>query len=75
MKISGDDPIRCDASDIGRAVAATGTATVDHRVFENLWHVFHLQVSVLPEAKEAVIDLGAKLRNHVTTDNRRVAIK
>jgi epsilon-lactone hydrolase len=75
MHTAGDDPIRCDAGDIGRAVAATGTATVDHRVFENLWHVFHLQVSVLPEAKEAVIDLGAKLRNHVTTDNRRVAVK
>jgi monoterpene epsilon-lactone hydrolase len=44
-------------------------------VFENLWHVFHLQVSVLPEAREAVVDLGAKLRNHVTTDNRRVAVK
>jgi epsilon-lactone hydrolase len=75
MHTAGDDPIRCDASDIARAVAANGPATVDHRVFENLWHVFHLQVSVLPEAREAVADLGAKLRNHVTTDKRKAAVK
>ena len=56
-------------------IAANGSATVDHRVFENLWHVFHLQVSVLPEAREAIADLGAKLRNHVTTDKRKAAVK
>jgi epsilon-lactone hydrolase len=72
---AGDDPIRCDASDIARAVAATGTGAVDHRVFESLWHVFHLQVSVLPEAREAVADLGAKLHNHVHTNNAKVAVK
>jgi epsilon-lactone hydrolase len=65
MQTAGDDPIRCDALDIARAVAATGTGTVDHRVFDNLWHVFHLQVSVLPDARDAVGDLGAKLRGHV----------
>lgn len=81
MQTAGDDPIRCDALDIDRAVAATGTGTVDHRVFDGLWHVFHLQVSVLPEAREAVADLGAKLRSHVQTssdihtNNVKVAVK
>jgi acetyl esterase/lipase len=70
---AGDDPIRCDASDIAKAVATTGTGAVDHRVFENLWHVFHLQISVLPEAREAVADLGAKLHNHVRTNDMKVA--
>jgi epsilon-lactone hydrolase len=69
MQTAGDDPIRCDAVDIARAVAATGAPTVDHRVFVSLWHVFHLQVSVLPEAREAVADLGAKLRSHVQTSS------
>jgi acetyl esterase/lipase len=55
----------CDANKIQAAVAATGAGTLDHRVFENLWHDFHLQVSVLPEAREAVAELGAKLRDHV----------
>jgi monoterpene epsilon-lactone hydrolase len=81
IQTAGDDPIRCDALDIARAVAATGKGIVDHRVFDNLWHVFHLQVSVLPEAREAVADLGAKLRSHVQTssdipiNNVKVAVK
>jgi monoterpene epsilon-lactone hydrolase len=72
---AGDDPIRCDASDIARAMAATGTGAVDHRVFESLWHVFHLQVSVLPEAREAVADLGTKLHNHVRTNDMKAVVK
>jgi acetyl esterase/lipase len=81
MQTAGDDPIRCDALDIARAVAAAGAPAVDHRVFENLWHVFHLQISVLPQAREAVADLGAKLRRHVQassdihTNNMKVAVK
>jgi len=65
MHTAGDDPIRVDATKIAAAVAATGTGILDHRRFDNLWHVFHLQVSVLPEAREAVADLGAKLHSHV----------
>jgi len=81
IQTAGDDPIRCDALDIARAVDKTGTGIVDHRVFDGLWHVFHLQVSVLPEAREAVADLGAKLRSHVQTSydipthNVKVAMK
>jgi acetyl esterase/lipase len=81
MQTAGDDPIRCDALDIARAVAKAGAPGVDHRVFDNLWHVFHLQISVLPEAREAVADLGAKLRSHVQassdirTNNVKVAMK
>jgi acetyl esterase/lipase len=75
MQTAGDDPIRCDALDIARAVTAAGAPAVDHRVFDNLWHVFHLQVSVLAEAREAVADLGAKLHNHVHTIKAKVAVK
>jgi acetyl esterase/lipase len=75
IQTAGDDPIRCDALDIARAVAATGTGSVDHRVFDGRWHVFHLQVSVLPAAREAIADLGAKLRSHVRTNNVKVAVK
>ncbi|MDT5283323.1 MAG: epsilon-lactone hydrolase [Mycobacterium sp.] len=81
IQTAGDDPIRCDALDIARALAATGAPTVDHRVFDGLWHVFHLQVSVLPEAREAVADLGAKLCSHVQsssdirTNDVKVAVK
>ena len=43
-----------------------GPRILDHRRFDNLWHDFHLQVSLLAEAREAVADLGAKLRNHIS---------
>jgi epsilon-lactone hydrolase len=84
MHTAGDDPLRCDASMIAKAVATTKTGAVDHRVFDDLWHVFHLQVCVLPEAREAVADLGAKLRSHLHmssatsdlhTNNAKVAVK
>jgi epsilon-lactone hydrolase len=65
MHTAGDDPIRFDANKITAAVSATETGILDHLLFDNLWHDFHLQVSVLPEAREAVVDLGAKLRSHV----------
>jgi monoterpene epsilon-lactone hydrolase len=65
MQTAGDDPISIDADKIEAAVAATGGTDLDHRRFDDLWHDFHLQVSVLAEAREAVADLGAKLRNHI----------
>ena len=67
MHSAGDDPLRCDADQISKAVAATGTGSVDHVLFDGLWHVFHLQVSVLPEARQAVADLGSTLRSHIDT--------
>jgi monoterpene epsilon-lactone hydrolase len=82
MQTAGDDPISADAEKIETACAASETALLDHRRFDNLWHDFHLQVSLLPEARDAVIDLGAKLRNHLSTENpkittyrRKVAVK
>jgi epsilon-lactone hydrolase len=75
MQTAGDDPISVDANKIETACAASKTAVLDHRRFDNLWHDFHLQVSLLPEAAEAVTDLGAKLRNHIQTVQRKVAAK
>ena len=68
MHSAGDDPISFDAAKIETACAASTTAILDHRRFDNMWHDFHLQVSLLSEARDAVIDLGAKLRNHVPTE-------
>lgn len=67
MQSAGDDPISIDADKVEIACAASGTA-LDHRRFDNLWHDFQLQVSLLPEARDAVCHLGAKLRTHITTE-------
>jgi epsilon-lactone hydrolase len=81
MQSACDDPISIDAAKIETACASAQTA-VDHRRFDSMWHDFHLQVSVLPEAREAVAELGAKLRNHLATESsqthtvqRKVAAK
>jgi monoterpene epsilon-lactone hydrolase len=69
---SGDDPISFDADKIETACAASTTAILDHRRFDNMWHDFHLQVSLLPEARDAVVELGAKLRNHLATETLQI---
>jgi monoterpene epsilon-lactone hydrolase len=70
MQSAGDDPLSIDANKIEMACAA---GMLDHRRFANLWHVFHLQAGALAEADEAIADLGAKLRTHMT--ERKVATK
>ena len=37
-----------------------------------MWHDFHLQVSLLPEARDAIADLGAKLRSHLHTESSQI---
>jgi epsilon-lactone hydrolase len=75
MQTAGDDPISVDADKIETACAASKTALLDHRRFDSMWHDFHLQVSLLPEARDAIADLGAKLRNHIHTLQRKVVAK
>ena len=65
MQSASDDPISVDANKIQDAVAATPSGVVAHYRFDGLWHDFHLQVSLLPEARDAVFDLGTELLNHV----------
>ncbi|MBY0289256.1 MAG: alpha/beta hydrolase [Mycobacteriaceae bacterium] len=66
MQTAGDDPISVDAEKIEAICAAAG-APIDHRRFDGMWHDFHLQVSLLPEAADAVTDLAGKLRSHLST--------
>ena len=74
MQTAGDDPISADAAKIETACAASKTALLDHRRFDHMWHDFHLQVSLLPEARDAIADLGSKLRNHLPmpTENSEI---
>jgi epsilon-lactone hydrolase len=65
IQSAGDDPLSIDADKIEKACVAMG-AEIDHRRFDNLWHVFHLQAGVLAEAHKAISDLGARLRTHTT---------
>jgi epsilon-lactone hydrolase len=74
MQTADDDPISVDADKVEIACAASKTALLDHRRFDSMWHDFHLQVSLLPEARDAIADLGSKLRNHLPmpTENSEI---
>jgi acetyl esterase/lipase len=65
MQSAGEDPIHVDANKIETACAATVSASLDHRRFGGFWHDFQLQVNLLPEARDAIDDLGRKLRSHL----------
>ncbi|MGV9744099.1 alpha/beta hydrolase [Rhodococcus zopfii] len=54
-------------SEFARRLRAAG---VDVRVTEQprLWHVAHLQASLVREAAEAIVDLGAFLRSHMLAE-------
>ena len=69
MQTAGDDPISADAEKIEIACTASNTA-LDHRRFDGMWHDFHLQVCLLPEARDAVTDLGLNLRSHLPAESR-----
>ncbi len=75
MQTAGDDPISVDADKIEIACAASKTALLDHRRFDHMWHDFHLQVSLLPEARDAIAELGAELSNHIHNLQRKVTVK
>ena len=72
MQSAGDDPISIDADKIETACAASKTTSLDHRRFDNMWHDFHLQVSLLPEARHAIADLATKLRSHLRAESSQI---
>jgi acetyl esterase/lipase len=71
MQTAGDDPISADAAKVEIACAAASTA-LNHRRFDGMWHDFHLQVSLLPEARDAIAGLGSQLRNHLPTNSPQI---
>jgi acetyl esterase/lipase len=75
MQSAGDDPVSVDADKIETACVAAKSLLPDHRRFAGMWHDFHLQVSMLPEARTAITDLGAKLRNHNHNLHRKITAK
>jgi len=72
MQTASDDPISIDADKIETACAASKPAILDHRRFDDMWHDFHLQVSLLPAARDAIADLGTKLCNYLPADRSHI---
>lgn len=63
MHSAGDDPLRHDALALGAAHRDIypDSGQLTHRLFPRLWHDFHLQAGFVPEADNAIADLGSRL--------------
>jgi hypothetical protein len=56
-----DDSIRSARKAKGDGVDVT------LKIYERMWHVFHLTARMLPEARRAIQDFGAVIRDHLLT--------
>lgn len=63
---ASDDPLATDTRRLVERIRQA-TGVVEHRCFPGRWHDFHLQIGLLADAREALTDMGARLRNHLET--------
>lgn len=62
VQVGGDEILYSDAERLVERAQLAGVAA-DLRVFDGLWHDFHLHAGVLPEADAALAELAAQLRS------------
>lgn len=58
---AGDDVFSGDSKAYAEAVSAAGGA-VDLKVWNEMWHIFHMQASLVPESKKAFEELCAYVK-------------
>lgn len=61
VQVGSDEILYSDAERLVERAQLAGVAA-DLRVFEDLWHDFHLHAGMLPEANAALAELGGHLR-------------
>ncbi len=60
----GTDEVLLDDSRRVAQKASDAGVEVTLKIYEGLWHVFHMNVNAMPEAKKAVAELGSFIGNH-----------
>ncbi len=66
------DPISADAHLLESRLHETKADTpLDHRLYRDRWHDFHLQAAYLKDAAAAVREMGVKLRGHIADPQLR----
>ncbi len=63
IHIGTDDMLLDDSKRIAKKAEDAGV-DVELKIYDNLWHVFHLSVKAMPEAKTAVAEIGAFIAKH-----------
>ncbi|QNG18095.1 alpha/beta hydrolase [Rhodococcus triatomae] len=67
IHIGVDEVLYPQVMELSRRLDAAGVA-VHTTEYEKLWHVAHLQASILREAADAVTELGSHLRSHMRVE-------
>jgi acetyl esterase/lipase len=63
IHVGTDDMLLDDSRRIAQKAQDAGVK-VTLKIYDKLWHVFHLNVKAMPEAKKAVADFGSFIKNH-----------
>lgn len=78
IQVGSDEILLDDSTRMARAAAAAGVR-VSLQVYSQLWHVFHFNAKLMPEAKAAIAELGAFIHVHFTKSmkksDRRLALQ
>jgi acetyl esterase/lipase len=69
----GDEMLLSDATRLADKARAAGV-DVRLEVYPRMWHVWHLLVPTLPEARRAVADIGAFIRDHLGPTGHREGV-
>lgn len=62
---AGDDLLAADAQRLAERIAALPEATLEHRPYPGRWHDFHLQATLLADARIALGDMATALKRHL----------
>ncbi|XPS82808.1 acetyl-hydrolase [Desulfosarcina variabilis str. Montpellier] len=63
IHVGTDDMLLDDSKRIAQKAEESGV-NVELKIYEKMWHVFHLQVKAMPEAKNAIAEFGAFIKKH-----------
>jgi acetyl esterase/lipase len=65
IQVGSDEMLLDDASRMAAKAERAGVA-VTLKVYDRMWHVWHLTARIMPEAQRAIEELGHFVRNHFT---------
>ncbi len=65
IQVGSDEILLDDSTRMAREASAAGVR-VTLKIYSQLWHVFHFNAKLMPEAKAAIAELGAFIQAHFT---------
>ena len=63
IQVGSDEMLLDDSKGIAKKAQRSGV-DVTLKIYEHMWHVFHLNARLMPEAKHAIKEFGSFIRKH-----------